>query len=178
MVVYPKALPQKSKVGPKYKWFKTSYLQLFFWKYYFECTISFIFVRTFQWTSSKFFYSKFFSRKSQREQRLAKKKSLILQYSFAQKISLILRTSTHFTLKIICSRKNVKNLSHFTDFPANMFGVCLMLQKTFALHHSLMPKKCSLEALLKHISVYFCVSPEENVCFKEKVEKVRFYLVI
>ena len=126
----------------------------------------------------KGFYSKFFSRKSQREQRLAKKKSLILQYSFAQKISLILRTSTHFTLKIICSRKNVKNLSHFTDFPANMFGVCLMLQKTFALHHSLMPKKCSLEALLKHISVYFCVSPEENVCFKEKVEKVRFYLVI
>ena len=115
------------------------------------------------------------SLKANKDQR---KKSLILQYSFAQKTSLILRTSTHFTLKIICSRKNVKNLSHFTDFPANMFGVCLMLQKTFALHHSLMPKKCSLEALLKHISVYFCVSPEENVCFKEKVEKVRFYLVI
>ena len=49
------------------------------------------------------------------------KRSLISQYSFAQKTSLILRTSTHLTLKIICSRNTVKNLSDFTNFPANMF---------------------------------------------------------
>ena len=40
-----------------------------------------------------------------------RKISLILQYSFDQKTSLILRISTHLTLKIICSRNTVKNLS-------------------------------------------------------------------
>ena len=45
----------------------------------------------------------------------------MLQYSFAQKASLILRNSTHLTLKIICSRNTVKNLSDFTNFPANIF---------------------------------------------------------
>ena len=48
-------------------------------------------------------------------------KSLILQYSFAQKTSLILRTSTHLTLKIICSRNTAKSHSDFTNFSANMF---------------------------------------------------------
>ena len=80
-----------------------------------------IFVHTFQWTSSEFFFNfRFSSRKSQSQQKL-EKRSLILQYSFAQKTSLILRTSTHLTLKIICSRNTVKNLSDFTNFPANMF---------------------------------------------------------
>ena len=50
-----------------------------------------------------------------------RKRSLILQYSFAQKTSLILRTSTHLTLKIICSCNTAKNLSDFTNFPADMF---------------------------------------------------------
>ena len=38
-----------------------------------------------------------------------------------KKTSLILRTSTHLTLKIIGSRNIAKNLSDFTNFPANMF---------------------------------------------------------
>ena len=67
-----------------------------------------------------FCYSRFFSRKSQSQQRLVKR-SFILQYSFAQKTSLILRTWTHFTLKIICSRDTTKKLSPFTNFPANIF---------------------------------------------------------
>ena len=37
----------------------------------------------------------------------------------------ILLTSTHLILKITCSQNKAKNLSHFTDFPANiiLFGV-------------------------------------------------------
>ena len=49
------------------------------------------------------------------------KRSLTLQYNFTQKTSLILRTSTHLTLKVICSRNTAKKLSGFTNFPANMF---------------------------------------------------------
>ena len=91
------------------------FLKIFFRPYSF-----FIFVHTFQWTSSELFYSRFSSRESQRQQRQWKR-SLILQYSFAQKTSLILRTSAHLTLKIIGSRNTAKNLSHFTNSPANMF---------------------------------------------------------
>ena len=66
-----------------------------------------------------FFYSFLVeSFKANKDQR---KRSLVLQYSFAQKTSRTLQTSTHFTLKIICSRKTAKNLSHFTNSLANMF---------------------------------------------------------
>ena len=51
-----------------------------------------------------------------------RKRSLILQYSFAQKTSLILRISTLLKLKIICSQSTAKKLSsQFKNFPANMF---------------------------------------------------------
>ena len=50
-----------------------------------------------------------------------RKRSLILQYSFAQKTSLILRISTLLKLKIICSQSTAKKPSQFTNFPANMF---------------------------------------------------------
>ena len=50
-----------------------------------------------------------------------RKRSLILQYCFAQKTSLILRISTLLKLKIICSQNTAKKLSQFTNFPANMF---------------------------------------------------------
>ena len=65
-------------------------------------------------------------------------RSHVLKYSFPQKISLNLRTSTHLTLKIICSRNTTKNLSDFTNF-----------QQTCLLHHFLTPKNCILEALWK-----------------------------
>ena len=55
-----------------------------------------------------------------------RKRSLILQYSFAQKTLLILGTSTHVTLKIICSRNIGKNLCNFTNFPGNF---CLVFEK-------------------------------------------------
>ena len=50
-----------------------------------------------------------------------RKRSLILQYSFAQKTSLILWNSTHLTLKIISSCNTAKSLCDFINFPANMF---------------------------------------------------------
>ena len=32
----PKAVPKKTKFGPKYKLFKITYLEFLFWKYYFR----------------------------------------------------------------------------------------------------------------------------------------------
>ena len=71
----------------------------------------------------------FVSRKSQNQQKLARKithftyfnQITYLQYNFAQKSSLILWTSTHSTLLKIYSRSTAKNLTRFTNFPANMF---------------------------------------------------------
>ena len=61
---------QKMKFEPNYKWFKSPYLELLFWKYYFGHTT---FLRMFQWTSSEFFLDfRFSSRKSQSQQKLAK----------------------------------------------------------------------------------------------------------
>ena len=50
-----------------------------------------------------------------------RKRSLILQYSFARKTSLILQISTLLKLEIICFQNTAKKLSQFTNFPANMF---------------------------------------------------------
>ena len=108
----PKATLHKTKFGPKYKWFKISYLEFFFWKYFFGHTTFFIFVHTFQWAYNQRFFliSDFLAEVSKPT-----------NYSFTQKTSLILPTSSHLTLKIICSCNTTKSLSHFTDFPANMF---------------------------------------------------------
>ena len=84
------------------------FLKILFWAYNF-----FIFVEKFPRTSSEFLFNfRFSSRKSQSQQK---------QHSFARKTLLILRISTHLTLKIICSRNTAKNLSDFKDFPADMF---------------------------------------------------------
>ena len=78
------------------------------------------FVHTFQCTSSEFFFliSDFLA-ESLKANKLAKKKWLILQYSY--NTHFILQTSTHSTLKTICSRDTAKNLCDFTNFLANMF---------------------------------------------------------
>ena len=100
----PKAVPQKTKFGPKHKWFKISYLEFFFFenKSFGHATFSYL-SRHSRGHYQSFFNFRFPSRKSQRQQKL------------------ILRTSVHLTLKIICSRNTNKNLSDFTKFPANMF---------------------------------------------------------
>ena len=101
----------------------------------------------FQWTSEFFFNFRFFSRKSQSQQKLSKK-------------------VTYFTIQF-----HSKNLIRFTnlnslDIENNMlsqhrqkpFWHCLVLEKTFALHHFWTPKNCILEALWKQMSVCFCIS--------------------
>ena len=101
-----------------------------------------------------FFNFRFFSSKSQSQQKLTKK-------------------ITHFTIQF-CS----KNLTHFTnlyslDIENNMLllltlqifqqtSFCLVSEKAFALHHFLTPKNCILEALWMQTSVYFCISPSEK----------------
>ena len=82
-----------------------------------------------------FFNFRFSRGKSQSQQKLTKKITRFIQYSFAQKTSLILRISTHLLLKTICPCNTTKNLSDFTNF-----------QQTCLLHHFLTPKNCILEA--------------------------------
>ena len=143
------AVSQKTKFEPNYKWFNTSYLEFFFWKCYFVYTT---FFRTVQWTSSEFFLDfRFSSRKSQRQQKLAKE-IILFQYGLTQNTSLILWTSTHLILKIICSRNTIKNFSHFTNFPENifLFGVRKKnLQWTISWH--------PITAFFKHFESNVCI---------------------
>ena len=91
------------------------------WNYFFENIISGIqlfYIRPD--APAEFLFSfRFSSRKSQSQQKLAKKIShFTIQFL---KTSLILRTSTQLALKITCSRNTVKNLSDIKNFPAKMF---------------------------------------------------------
>ena len=110
------AVHQKTKFGPKYKWFKISYLKSFFWKYFFGHT-------AFLYSSTRFsgHLQSFICSEIVKASKNYRKRSLILQYSFAQKTSLILWNSTHLTLKIISSCNTAKSLCDFINFPANMF---------------------------------------------------------
>ena len=89
----PKAVPNKTKFGPKYKWFKISYLKFFFWKYYFRHT-TFIYLsrRSTGCNWSFFFSSRFSSGKFKGQKKLAKK-------------------ITHFTTQV-----RSKSVTHFTNF--------------------------------------------------------------
>ena len=157
----PESSPPKNVNWTKrFKWFKISYLE---------------------WTSSvniisehyQSFVCLFFNflAESLKANKNLQKRSLNLQYSFAQKTSHILQTSTHSTLKNTCSLNTAKNLSHFTNFLAN---IRLVSEKTLALHHFLPPKNCILEALWKQISEYSCIS-QENFGFRDVVS---FYLLL
>ena len=143
-----KLSPPKKKFVPKYKWFKNLIFGIIFLKILFRAYKVFIFVQTFQWISSEFFLFSDFLAESLKGNKNWQKRSHILQYSFAQKISLILRKLTHLTLKTICSRNATKNLSDFTNF-----------QETCLLHHFLTPKNCILEPHWKQMPEYFFISP-------------------
>ena len=92
-----------------------------FLKILFRAYKLFILVHRFQWTSSEFFLISDFLTESLKANKNYWKRSLTLQYSFAQKASLILRISIHLTLRKICSRNTTKTLSDFTNIPENMF---------------------------------------------------------
>ena len=167
----PKAILTKTKFGPKYKWFKYLIIGILFLKILFRANKGFIFVQTFQWIPFEFFFNfRFSSKKSQSQQKLAKKRSHILLFWS--------KNFTHFT--------NLKSLGIENDMPpqhsqkpfwlykfsANIF--LSGIRKIFVLYHFLTPKNCILEALWKQMSAYFLISPKENVCSRDVV---RFYLV-
>ena len=105
----PKTVPLKDEISAKinnskfYIW--NSFFENIFWAYNF-----FIFVHTFQWTSSEFFFISDFLIESLKANKNQRKRSLIVQYNFTQKTSPILRTPTHLILKAICSHNAAKNL--------------------------------------------------------------------
>ena len=89
-----------------------------------------------------FFNFRFSSRKSQSQQKLAKK---ITHFT----IQFCSKNFTHFanlnSLKMICSLSTAKNLSDFTNLEQTCFY--LVSEKIFALHHFFTPKNCILETL-------------------------------
>ena len=87
----PKAVPKSVKLGPKYEWFVISYLEFFFWKYYFKHTTFLYLSRLSSGHHQGFFNFIFSSRKSQSQQKPAKK-------------------TTHFTIQFLS-----KNLIHFAN---------------------------------------------------------------
>ena len=80
-----------------------------------------------------------------------RRRLLSLEYSLAQKTSLILWTSTHLTLKIICSCNTAKNPSEFPkNFLANMF-LCDM--------HSTISWRLKLHSWSTlRANIHFCIS--------------------
>ena len=120
--------------------FETILLKILFLAYNF-----FIFNHMFQRASSKFFFDFRFSRQKSQSQQKLLTKITYFAIQVRSKHLIILRTSTHLTLKIICSQNTAKNLSDFTNFSGNMF--LFGDKKTFALHHFLTPKNCILEEL-------------------------------
>ena len=119
------------KFGSKYKWLKISYLIFFFWKYYFGHTTFLYSSRRSSGHQSFFFDFRFSSRKYQNQQKLVTK---------ITQCAVVLRTSTHLILKIICPCNTAKNLCEFANFLANKL---------------LMPKKCILEPFWKQMSVLY-----------------------
>ena len=116
-----KAISYIKKFGPKYKWFKITYLEFFFLENISSIQLFISSTRSSRHYQS-FFNFRFCSRKSQSQQNLAKK---ITHFTiqFGSKNSIILRATTLLALKIICSCNTAKNLSHFTNFSAKNISV-------------------------------------------------------
>ena len=139
----------RKETWSKYKWFKMSYLEFFFWKYYFRhTTFWYSFTCSSRHFQSFFLNFRFPSRKSHSQQILAKK---ITHFTIQFCSKNILWTSTNLTMEIICSRSTTKSLVHFTNFPAKIFS--------FGVRKNI----CTTPFLdfeeWKHMSVYFCISP-------------------
>ena len=122
---------------------------ILFLKILFRTRNVFIFVQTFQWTS--FFNFRFSSRKSQSQQKLAKK----IRYFTIPFHAKIL---TYFTNLYSLDIKNNMLPKHsqkpfWQTFQQSCF--CLVSEKIFALHHFSTPWNCILVGLWKQMSIYF-----------------------
>ena len=102
------------------------------------------------------FSFRYSNRKSQSQQKLAKK-STEFTIQFRPK-NLILRISTHLKLRTICSHNTTKTISDISLQIFQKTCFCLVSEITFVLHHFLMPSNHILEVLWKQMSVYFCIS--------------------
>ena len=91
-------------------------MKIFFWKYYFKHATFLYLPRLSSGHHQSFFVISYFLEESLKANKNQQKRPHTLQYSFSKKTSLILQTSTHLTLKIICSLNKTKNLSDFTNF--------------------------------------------------------------
>ena len=103
---------------------------------------------------SLLFDFRFFSRESQSRQKLPKKVT-----HFVKKTSLIIWTSTHLKLKIICYAVATQPkifLNLLKIFQQTCF--CLVPEKNICTPPFLDAQNCILEALWKEMSVYFCIS--------------------
>ena len=129
----PKAVPWKAKLGPKYKWFKNLIFRILFLKILFRAYKVFIFVQTFHWISSDFFFSfRLSSRKCRSQQKLTKK-------------------ITYFTVQFC-----LKNLTHFTNL--NSFDI----ENNMLSQHSQKPfwlYKFSANMFLFGIRKNICTAP-------------------
>ena len=135
----------------KYKWFKISYLEFGFWKYYFEHTAFLYLSRRSSGHHQSFFNFRFSSRKSQSQQKTSKK-----DHTFYNTVSLKKPHLFHLTLKIICTHNAAKKTFWLYKFSSKHVSVWCQ-KKIFTLHHFLMPKSCILEALSKKMSLYFYI---------------------
>ena len=128
-------------------------LKIFFWKYYFGHATFYIWPEVPVDIIRVFFNFRFSSRKYSRKSQSQQKPAHSVQYSFAQKVSLILRNSAYLTLKITATQP--KTFLTLNIFQQTCF--CLVPAKIFALHHFLTPMNCILEALSSkclYISLY------------------------
>ena len=153
---HPKAVLQKTKFGPRYKWFKISYLELFYWKYYFwHTTFFYSSTCSSEHHQSSFFDFRFSRRKSQNQQKL----SIKITYFAIQVGS---KHCTHFTnLNSLDIENNMlpkhcqKPFSIYKFFGKHVFVWCQQkhLHCTISWH----PRNAFLkyfESKCLHISVY------------------------
>ena len=123
-----------------------------------------MFVGTFEQTSLEFFLNCTFSRASVKADKNQRERSLILQYSFAQKTRLILQTSTYSTLKISSFRNTTKNLSHFKNVLEDTFLVAV--RKNICTARFLDAQELHSRSILKANG---CLPPSETYCSRDVV---------
>ena len=147
MTKTPKSSSKKKKFGLKYKWFKMSYLEFSFWKYYFGYATFIYLPRRSVNIIRVFFNFRFSSRKTQNQQKLAKKIThFVIQFR-----------SKNLTCFTKLNSLDIENNIHpqhsqktFWLYKFSIKHVSVWCQKKiFPLHHFAAPKNCILEALWK-----------------------------
>ena len=145
----PKAVLPKEKFGPKYKWFKISYLKLFFWKNFFGHKIFLYWSTRCSGHHQSFFLISDFLVESLKASKIYRK-----SHSFYN-IVLLKKPLTHYM--------NLNSLDAVATQPKNFLNLlkifCLVSEKNICTPPFFDAQNCILEALWKQMSVYFCIYP-------------------